>query len=189
VDNYGDALYGFALTRVRNEEVAQEMVQETFLAALKAKDRFQGRSSEKTWLISILKNKIFDYFGKVSRERAFNAANSTAEPRDDFFDGAGNWINGPVRWPDDPHKLLEQREFFEVFGRCLSKLPPRLAQAFILREMEGLEGKAICEIMDISANNLWVMLYRARLHLRSYLEEAWLNDGGKEDAGSGREDT
>ncbi len=187
VDRYGDALYWFALLRVRDEEVAQEIVQETFLAAIEAIGRFEGRSSEKTWLISILKNKIYDYFSRLNRERAFNAQNSRTGSTEDFFDRAGNWVHGPAKWDHDPHNSLEQKEFFEIFHRCLDRLPPRLAQVFVLRELEGLEGRRICEIMNISANNLWVMLYRARMHLRSHLEEMWF-DGAGQEPGAGIKD-
>jgi RNA polymerase sigma-70 factor (ECF subfamily) len=81
---------------------------------------------------------------------------------------------------------LEQKEFFKVFQHCLSKLPSRLAQAFVLRELDGLETKEICDVMDISPNNLWVMLYRARTQLRRHLELMWFDKTEQEKKEDGK---
>ena len=173
VDQYGSALYAYALVRVRKPDLAEEIVQETFLAALQAHKRFQGRASEKTWLIGILKHKIVDHFRKVGRERPLTVIDFEDDSMKNIFDHNGNWIDGPRRWPFDPGKSLEQKEFLKTLHNCLEKLPPRLAQVFVLRELDGLETKEICNVMNISPNNLWVMLYRARLHLRRQLELVW----------------
>ncbi|OEU66000.1 MAG: hypothetical protein BBJ57_10185 [Desulfobacterales bacterium PC51MH44] len=180
VDNYGDALYAYALRRVREPDLAEEMVQETFLAALHTRESFRGQSSEKTWLVGILKHKILDHFRKSSREWPLRYSASHENSVEDVFDQNGNWIDGPSKWPFDPSKSLEQKEFLKTFYQCLSKLPPRLAQVFILRELDGLGGKEICDLMSISPNNLWVMLYRARMHLRNQLELIWLDKTEKE---------
>jgi RNA polymerase sigma-70 factor (ECF subfamily) len=175
VDQYGNVLYKYALVRVRKPDIAEEMVQETFLAALHSFKRFKGRSSEKTWLIGILKHKIIDYFRKASRRQFLKQDYPKDNLVGDIFDSNGNWTNGPSRWDLDPGKSLEQKEFFNVFHHCLSKLPPRLAQVFALRELDGLETREICDIMNISPNNLWVMLYRARMQLRRHLELMWFD--------------
>ena len=175
VDQYGNALYTYALVRVRKPDIAEEIVQETFLAALHARKRFKGRSSEKTWLIGILKHKIIDYFRTVNRRQSLKKNDTQDDFMEKIFDRNGNWIDGPVRWDLDPRKSLEQKEFFKVFHHCLSKLPPRLAQVFVLRELDGLEAKEICDVMNISPNNLWVMLYRARMQLRGHLELMWFD--------------
>lgn len=183
VDQYGDALYKYALVRVRKPDVAEEMVQETFLAALYARKRFQGRSSEKTWLIGILKHKIIDHFRQASRKQPIKRRDSQDDSMEEIFDRNGNWIDGPIRWSFDPRKSLEQKEFFKVFHHCLEKLPPRLAQVFVLREIDGLETKEICDLLDISRNNLWVMLYRARMKLRRHLELSWFGKTEQEKKG------
>lgn len=175
VDQYGNVLYTYAFVRVRKPDIAEEMVQETFLAGLHTLKRFKGRSSEKTWLISILKHKIIDYFRKVSRRQSLKKNYTKDNFMGDSFDGKGKWTYGPSRWNLDPRKSLEQKEFFNVFRRCLSKLPLRLAQVFVLRELDGLKTKEICDIMNISPNNLWVMLYRARTQLRRHLELMWFD--------------
>lgn len=180
VDQYGNALYNYALVRVRKPDIAEEIIQETFLAALRARERFQGKSSEKTWLIGILKHKIIDHFRKANRLQSLRKSDSQDDSMEEIFDRNGNWIDGPVKWNLDPSKSLEQKEFFKVLHNCLLKLPPRLAQVFVLRELDGLETKEICEVMDISLNNLWVMLYRARTQLRQHLELMWF---GKKEQG------
>lgn len=176
VDQYGSALYAYALVRVRKPDLAEEIVQETFLAALQAHKRFQGRASEKTWLIGILKHKIVDHFRKIGRERPLTVIDFEDDSMENIFDRDGNWIDGPRRWSFDPGKSLEQKEFLKTLHNCLRKLPSRLAQVFIFWEMEGLRSKEICDLMGISLNNLHVMLYRARLHLRRQLELVWFGE-------------
>jgi RNA polymerase sigma-70 factor (ECF subfamily) len=102
---------------------------------------------------------------------------------DEMFDRNGHWTTGPSKWTFDPAQSLEQKEFMETFQECLSKLPPRLAQVFVLRELEGLATKEICDLLEISANNLNVMLYRARMHLKHHLEQKWFGKIDKETEG------
>lgn len=179
VDEHGDYLFGYALLRVRDRELAEELVQETFLAALKARHNFAGQSSEKTWLVGILKHKIIDHFRRVSREHSVADFEANAR-EEDLFRQTGEWVDhwkpesAPKEWANDPSRLLEQKEFWEIFKRCLAELPPRLAQAFTLREIDGISSEEICEILNISANNLWVMLHRARALLRRSMEVNWL---------------
>lgn len=178
VDEHGDYLYSFALLRLRNRELAEEMVQETFLAALKNYKNFAQQSSERTWLVGILKHKIVDHFRRSRRERPVADFEINVDD-DDAFRKTGEWVDhwtnagGPKAWSDDPSQLVEQKEFWEIFDRCLGQLPPRLAEAFTLREIDGLESDEICEILGITPNNLWVMLHRARALLRRSLETNW----------------
>lgn len=178
VDEYGDYLYGYALLRLRNRELAEEMVQETFLAALKACHNFAGQSSERTWLVGILKHKIVDHFRRASREHSV-ADLETESGEDGLFRRSGEWAGHwtpagtPKDWADDPGRLVEQKEFLEVLNRCLAELPPRLAAAFTLREIDGCSSIEICQVLNVSASNLWVMLHRARALLRRSLEVNW----------------
>lgn len=169
LEKYGDYLYGFALSRLHNEAVAEDLVQETLLAALQTRQKFSNNSSEKTWLTAILKHKIIDHFRHVSRQVSF----ASDEAENDFFDESGNWSEEPADWQATPEDLLERKEFQAVLHRCLADLPKNMATVFILREIEGLDGKEICEILNLSPNNLWVMLHRARLQLRQALENRW----------------
>jgi RNA polymerase sigma-70 factor (TIGR02943 family) len=175
LEKHGDYLYRYALLRLRNSELAEEKVQETFVGALQTQERFQGKASERTWLTSILKRRIFDHFRKISRERAFDNTLLEKVSLDSLFDRKGNWITGQSKWTSNPGESLEQKEFLETFQICLSGLDHRLAQVFVLREMEGLTTQEICDLINISATNLGVMLYRARMRLRCCLELKWFS--------------
>jgi len=184
LEKHGDYLYRYALCRLRNPELAEEKVQETFVGALQTLERFQGRASERTWLTSILKRKIFDHFRKISRERAFDNGLREKASLDSLFDRKGKWIAGPNKWYWEPDRTLRQKEFCEIFHRCLSKIPDRMAQVFILREVDGHKGDEICALMGISPTNLGVILYRARMRLRRLMEIEWFGKGVDEDQGA-----
>jgi len=179
VDEYGDFLYRYALSRVKDPSIAEDLVQETFLAALKARQNFQGRSTARTWMIAILKHKIVDYIRKKVREPASDKVESLSDAAAiDSVDGSfardGEWKDRPAEWAINPGKIYEQKEFFDVLYHCLAELPGRLAEAFMLREMDGLSTAEVCKVLDITATNSWVMLYRARMSLRRCLENKWL---------------
>ncbi len=178
VAEHGDALYGYALVRLRDPAKAEDAVQETFLAALKA-GNFAGRSAERSWLTGILKNKIFDYYRKASRETVFTDLDFYADEESDRFvpdgTGKGGWIHelGPSEWPANPGASLDNEVFWKAFHECAGKLPPKVSAVFCLREMDGVESREICEQLKISESNLWVMLHRARMALRRCLEINW----------------
>jgi len=178
VDQHGDCLFGYALLRLRNKQLAEEVVQETFLAALQSRQRFAGQSSERTWLIGILKHKVIDHFRKSSKEVPLEEPGSASEAEDPFRrtgEWVGHWTEkaAPLDWQADAMKLLEQKEFREVLNQCLSSLPPRLAQVFVLREIEEMSAGEICQTLDITEANLWVMLHRSRMQLRRSLEVSY----------------
>jgi len=173
VDLYGDYLYKYAFYRVYEAPVAEDLVQETFLAALHSIKDFQHRSSIKTWLTSILKHKIIDHFRKKSKEQQIDDIELHTNKLDDLFDRNGQWKIKPAQWNADPQKLYGQKEFMEILHKCLSELPGRQASAFILREIAGESTKEICKILDISTSNSWVLLHRARMFLRRCLEIKW----------------
>ncbi len=174
-DACGETLFNFALARIRDKDIAEDLVQETFLAGLKGGKSFNGKSSELTWLTSILKNKINDYYRKVKRNNdVFYAESNTVRNQKDF-DENGNWNieNAPSDWGDNPEKLMIQKDFKEIFHRCLSDLSPKLASVFSLKEIEQKNSSEICKELNISPSNLWVMLHRSRLLLRRCLEVNW----------------
>jgi RNA polymerase sigma-70 factor (ECF subfamily) len=177
VDEYGDFLYRFALSRVKDPSVAEDLVQETFLAALRSRENFKGRSAGRTWLIAILKHKIVDYIRKKIREPASDKIESLSDLADSDFSDKGEWQIRPSKWAINPGKIYEQKEFLDVLYRCLAELPERLSEAFMLREMDGLSTEEVCNVLDITATNCWVMLYRARMSLRGCLENKWLSAG------------
>jgi RNA polymerase sigma-70 factor (ECF subfamily) len=178
VDQYGDGLYRFALARVKDASTAEDLVQETFVAAIRSQDSFKGKSSRRTWLTAILKYKIVDYYRKLGRETPdenLDRIDAYDTVHDDLFNERGGWSLRPAKWSVDPEKIQRQREFLDIFYRCLGELPERLARIFMRREIEGAETEEICQEMAITATNSWTMLYRARMGLRRCLEDRWLD--------------
>ena len=183
VDQHGDFLFSYALSRLRNRSAAEDAVQETFLAALKAKTNFGGRSSERTWLVGILKNKIVDHVRLVSREQGSVDVDMLPCEKEQPFIASGQWASfwtpqcTPIDWGSDPESIFENKSFWEWLRHCIESLPPRLAHIFTLREMDQMKTAEICSQTGVTANNLWVMLHRARMQLRRCLELNWI--GGK----------
>jgi RNA polymerase sigma-70 factor (TIGR02943 family) len=175
VEQYGDYLYRYALSRIQDPSTAEDLVQETLLAALHARKNFKGRSSERTWLTSILKNKIVDHFRKIKREQVVDEIESYNDSMNEFFDEKGGWKAGPAKWIINPNELLERKEFWKVLSRCLSELSTLMARAFMLREMDGLSTEEICKVLNISSTNCWGLLHRARMNLRRCLEIKWFH--------------
>ncbi|MEZ6115631.1 MAG: sigma-70 family RNA polymerase sigma factor [Pirellulaceae bacterium] len=172
LEQWGDALFQYAMNAVRKRDVAEDLLQETLLAAIRSHDRFQQASSVKTWLFSILRHKIYDYFR--SKQRKDRRTDSSAEvDKLTTFDKHGHWIEAVGRWPNRPEQSLEKSEFWQIFDRCCEKLNESLAVPFRLREVEQMEFEEICEMLQLTATNLSVRLHRARLGLRKCLEENW----------------
>ena len=168
-------LYAVAVRMLGSTAAAEDAVQETLLAALQAHARYAGRGSERTWLVGILKHKIADHFRRQSREAQAPVHEGDEFAHEEFF-RTGEWQDhwkveyAPTDWHADPAALAEQHEFLQD---CLGPLPQRTASAFVLREVDELTSEEICATLGITVNNLWVMLHRARLHLRHCLELNW----------------
>lgn len=177
LDQYGDYLYRYALMRVRDAAIAEDILQETLLAAFSSSQNHAGRSSERTWLVGIMKHKVVDYFRRVGRMTQFQLTIDDEES--ESFENSGPWRGhwredqAPVSWPVDAATVLESREFWETFDCCLSQLPQQIAIAFTLREIDGLSANEICEILQITPNNLAIILHRGRAKLRHLLETEW----------------
>lgn len=180
VDKYGDFLFRFAFVRVRDRMVAEDLVQETFLAALKAKTEYQGDSEFRTWFTGILRHKIADYYRKHAREFQANASDEADPAIDKWFDPKGNWRNPPKDWEVNPAEVAQQREFWVVLRGCMEILPDRVGAAFNLRVVEEAECEEVCQALGVTANNLWVLLHRARARLRACLEEKWFGQQPEE---------
>jgi len=172
---YGDYLYKYALLRLKDPMAAQDAVQETLLAGFKGLDRFDGRVDIKFWLRGILRNKIVDYIRKAVRERPIENIEEYQPPDSVLYAYSGITQMRPKKWQFDPEEVFKRKEFMEIFHGCLSKLKGPMQQAFTLKELEGISTKEICEVMDITPNNLWVMLHRARNQLKDCLEKNWIN--------------
>lgn len=180
VDLHGDCLYRYALVRVNSTAIAEDLVQETLLAALKGRAAFSGRSSERSWLCGILKNKIVDYYRKRGRETSFTDMEFLSDEFSEKYVGEG-WIHreAPKDWKPEPDIVAHRSEFWAVMRGCLKKLPERIESVFMLREMDDVSTKEICETLSVSESNLWVMLHRARMALRECLERNWFGTDRK----------
>lgn len=184
VNLYGNLLYRFALMRVRDAGVAEDLVQETFLAALKSHGNFKGESTEKSWMVGILKHKILDHYRKMARneELQLSGDESLDKPNIDFeaVDTVGK------EWALEPSEQLDREEFRTVLQKCLKKIPPKMARVFTMRELDHMPTEEICKELNISPTNVWVILHRARLGLQNCLELKWFKEnlqrGHKEDA-------
>ena len=176
VDQYGDYLYRYAVMRLKDPIAAQDVLQETYIAGFKGIDKFDGRVDIKYWLRGILRNKIVDYIRKAVRETPYE---DPLEVQDD--DGIshnkmkyfGIPSSDPMPWEFEPHHAYEETEFWTIFRNCVDQLNDRNRQAYVLKELEGLKTEEVCEIMNITPNNLWVVIHRARNELKSLLEKHW----------------
>ena len=183
VDDHSDCLYRFAMMRVRNQDVAEDLVQDTFLAAVRGYKKFGGRSSERSWLCGILKNKIVDHFRKLGREISFTDTEFLSDEFSEKFVSVGFWNHdkGPHEWKPGADEVMHRSEFWQTMRDCLAKLPQRVRDVFTMREMDDVPSKEICALLSITDSNLWVMLHRARMALRECLEMHWFDRpaGGK----------
>ena len=182
VEAHGDRLYRYALARVKRPEVAEDLVQDTFIAALRSAEQYAGDAPAVNWLLGILRHKILDHY------RAAYRAEPVAEglPDDDqlagLFDERGHWRQHPGPWEVDDDLLLRRDEFWAAFRKCLEALPARLQDAFTLRVLDDSPREEVCKALRISTTNLWVSLHRARLRLRACLEVHWFGADAAEDS-------
>lgn len=178
LEEHGGALYRYALARLRDEQRAEEAVQETLLAALQARGRYAGGAAVRTWLVGILKHKIIDMYRQEAREVPLEDPEEAADgfaPDEEFFDETGHWRERGSDW-GDPEATLARGQFMAILQRCLDALPERLARLFMLREVMEEETEIICQELAITPTNLWTMLYRARLGLRRCLDRNWVGE-------------
>lgn len=182
VENHSDYLYNYAMSRLYNAELCEDLVQETFLSALSGMDKFQGKSTERTWLVSILKHKIIDHLRKKSRaqQQEFIEHADYAKKGSQPFnvEGAhkGMWSpdHAPHDWNIDALKKIEDEEFMRILHACIERLPDKFAAIFVMRMIEELETELICKENNITASNLWVILHRAKIQMRECLEKNWI---------------
>jgi RNA polymerase sigma-70 factor (ECF subfamily) len=154
VETYRNSLFKYALSRLRDADLAEEKIQETFLAALQSRKHFQG----------------LDHFRRISRDRQLHVAFPMESISYDVSDSKRIPAVRSSFWVFDPSKAYDEKEFLKIIKQALSELPRRLAQVFILHEVIELSSQEICEFMDISTCNLYVMMHRARKRLRCYLQ-------------------
>jgi RNA polymerase sigma-70 factor, ECF subfamily len=183
IESHRPYLVRYALAQLRDREAAEEAVQEALLAALEGLARFDGRSTLRTWLTSILRFKVIDLQRRAIADRRnlestdFASEGDDESWLDDLFDASGHWREAPQAW-SNPEAALEQRRFWQAFEQCLDRLTPAGGRVFFKREVMGEDTRAICEAEGITESNCWVILHRARLSLRACLEKNWFGPEG-----------
>jgi RNA polymerase sigma-70 factor (ECF subfamily) len=179
LDEHGDVLFGYAMSRVRDAHTAEELVQETLVAAIAGRDAFAGRSAVQTWLVGILRHKILQHFRR--KDPRFTELEGTlgAETTEAQFNKMGKWRTSPEPWGGDPAAVPETEEFRAVLQHCLGRLPARVAEAFLMAEQNQISGENLSKILQTTATNVYVMLHRARAALRQCLERNWFGKGDR----------
>lgn len=173
VAKYGEYLMRYAIFRLRDPARAEDAVQETFLAALRNLDRYDGKVEIKYWLRGILRNKIVDIIRKSVRETPLEEPETYDRPDDLRMRIWGLPSDEPKPWKFEPHQAFEEEEFWRIFREAVDELKSPIREAFVLRELEGISSEEVCKALDITPNNLWVMIHRARAQLKSRIEEQW----------------
>lgn len=174
LEEYGDALFAYAFSRLRDRGLAEEAVQETFLAALKRIDQYRQDGTEGAWLTGILKRKVIDQMRALAKQPANLASDDSAIS--ELFDKRGHWTKSAKARQNIPLDSLEQEEFNRIFEHCLQKIPPMQARVFWMKEVQEENSGEICKVLEISASNLWVLMHRARLGLAECLKLRWVTE-------------
>lgn len=174
VRDHGDYLFSYAVSRIGSRELAEDLVQETMLAAFQAREKFRGGSSERTWLISILKRKVIDHYRKKNR----NPEMTTDVFTTPFIKGGvkdGTWMaeHAPHNWDDFKLDDEDDEALLKVIRYCISLLPDKMQTTFSMKTLDEISSEEICKELEISESNLWVLLHRARLQLRECVENQW----------------
>ncbi|SDH24831.1 RNA polymerase sigma-70 factor, ECF subfamily [Pedobacter terrae] len=177
VEKYADYLYGFAMSRIRDEDVAKDLVQDTFLAGLQQLDSFEGNSKEKTWLTAILRNKIADFYRKRSAIslRDLKVIGAEGELKDFFDAESGHWTEKdyPRAFGLEEYNPLIVKELGNILDGCLAKLPGLWCSVFSMKHMDDLASEQICAELKLTPANFWVIMHRTKLNLRACLQKNW----------------
>ncbi|MEO6685574.1 MAG: sigma-70 family RNA polymerase sigma factor [Dyadobacter sp.] len=178
VNKYADYLFAYACLRINDDELAKDLVQETFLGALEHLEKFDRLCSEKTWLTAILKNKILDvYRNRSSGLNRQSLSSATDLESDEFFDPeTGHWKEHhyPAAFVVEQPDALQNIEFQGILQSCMKDLPPLWVSAFTMKYMDGESTETICTELKLTPSNFWVIMHRSKVHLRSYLQKNWI---------------
>ena len=174
IELYADQLFKYAMSRIPDCETAKDLVQETFLSALKNIETFRHEISEKNWLYSILKNKIIDYYRRRAKQ-SFDELEKLTERAEDYFNEKGHWRKTarPKTWSIVYSQANESKEFYEILGQCKDRLATLQCAVFTLKYLEEKKSDEICKGLNISSSNYWVLIHRAKLQIRQCLERNW----------------
>ncbi len=176
VRRHGGALLRFARLFVHDPPVAEEVVQETWVAVLEGLGAFEGRAAFRTWLYRILSNRARSRAVREARSVPFSAladAEGDAHAVDpERFDAGGTWRDPPVPWTDEtPERLALAAETRAVMAAAVQALPEAQRAVLVLRDEDGLDTEEICNLLGLTVTNQRVLLHRARARVRQALEE------------------
>jgi RNA polymerase sigma-70 factor (TIGR02943 family) len=177
VETHADYLYAYAIARINDEEQAKDLVQETFLAALEKVNTFESKSSERTWLTAILRNKIVDVYRKKSTGMVAIDIHQAEQEQADFFnadDGHWNAERAPRSFGIDDHDPVINKEFNQILQKCMQKLPALWLSVFTMKHIDELTTDIICMELKVTAANFWVIIHRTKLNLRACLQKNWI---------------
>lgn len=172
VELYTKDLYSYTQSKISNQQAVEDIVQNTFLAALESYRKFERESNPKTWLFAILKNKIADFLRSKYKEANINIA---LNPLEICFDENGAWeeCHRPKNWHIE-EQVLDNPEFMQVLRSCLDNLPSKWSSAIQLKYLHEQSSQNICNDLNISMVNYWQMIHRAKVMLRLCVESNWL---------------
>ena len=178
VAQYTDKMYSWAYHKTSNKELAEDLVQETFLSAFKAIDNFKFDSQPQTWLFRILNNKIIDHYRKKARtlEKPTEDEVLNRKAVDSLFDNVDHWAEGVTfsNWEEEEH-LLDNAEFNNVLMNCINKLPEKWRAAIESKYQLEKKASEICKELNITSSNYWQVIHRAKLQLKTCVEKNWVN--------------
>ena len=174
VERHADYLYAYALSRIHGNELARDLVQETFLAALERVADFEGKSSERTWLTAILRYKLIDLYR--NRAGGSRVVVDSGEEIDFFEADSGHWKAeyAPKALGIEDRDPLLQKELRSVLQRCLQKLPALWLSIFTMKHVDEEPTEVICTEIGVTPANFWVIMHRAKLNLRACIQKNWL---------------
>ncbi len=162
-------LYRYAFQQVRDAEAANDLVQDTLVAALESDSRFQGRSAVRTWLVGILKHKIADSFRYRARAPVSLDALADADPSDESGTEAAERLIGAAPAAQEPVNAEARRRFWEACQLRIDRMPVQAARAFVMSDVLGHDATQVCRSLGITAANLWTTLHRTRRRLQAEL--------------------
>ncbi|HEY4206984.1 MAG TPA: sigma-70 family RNA polymerase sigma factor [Puia sp.] len=171
---YADYLYGYALSRLDDEELSRDLVQETFLAALEKLSEFRRESSERTWLTAILRYKVIEVYRK--RNSNWLTLLGAHEAEQEYFEvDNGHWHEAWAPQPmriDQPDPAI-RKELASILQKCLQRLPDLWFAIFSMKHMDDMEAESICKELKVSSSNYWVILHRAKVNLRACIQKEY----------------
>ena len=176
VNMYSDELYTWANYKVKNKEQAEDIVQETFLSAYKSIENLKNKDHAKTWLFSILNNKIIDFYRKNGKQKIYSESEIASEQQtNSLFDNNGNWKNRTLNELWETESLLDDVNFLSVLKKCTDALPKRWGMVITSKYTLDKNSSEICKDLGLTSSNYWQIIHRAKLQLKICVEKNWNN--------------